>query len=97
MSEVKRYGKHFNEYVGMDIVARPDGAYVKHEDYEAIKAERDKLLAQCAELRAIQEWKALVVEDAIAQSFREGVPVNRMRLIESMTEFAARLRAGEEK
>ena len=28
----QRYGKHFNEYVGMDIVERKDGAYVKYTD-----------------------------------------------------------------
>jgi len=99
MSEVtglKRY---------LEITSHPEfsvsRSYAKEivDAFEALKAERDKLLAQCAELRAVQqaqieEWKAQGVEVAIAQAFREGIPVNRMQFIARMTAFAASLRRG---
>ena len=42
----QRYGKHFNEYVGMDIVERKDGAYVKYTDYQELETDNKKLREQ---------------------------------------------------
>lgn len=40
---VQRYGKHFNEYIGMDIVKKKDGEYVKYDDYQILKDMYDAL------------------------------------------------------